>query len=403
MTERAEAGGAPAASEAGSVSGQGAAPSDPAKKKPRKQEQESAREEVTEVAPNVLRMQLPIRMPGLGHVNCYALVDDEGCALVDPGLPGPHTWKAIGQRLAQAGLAPRHVHTVLVTHSHPDHFGGATRLVKASGARVIAHRSFRFGVATPHEHPEVSVDDLDAQRQAGAPEPAAAKRAARETARDQAAARKASFRPRKTPWGGDHPRPPLMRRIQWRLMHAVGRSSFVPDVTHPVEAGDVLPLAKRELVVVHTPGHTEDHICFHDPAEGLFFAGDHVLPTITPHISGIAESDDPLKDFYESLDQVAAIPDIGTCLPAHGHPFTDLASRCAAIQRHHDERLEKVRAIGRELGPASVEAFTQRLFKKRSWGPMADSETYAHLEHLRLMGDAERRRDAEGRAIYATG
>jgi hypothetical protein len=35
-----------------------------------KQEQESARDEVTEVAPGVLRMELPIRMPGLGHVNC---------------------------------------------------------------------------------------------------------------------------------------------------------------------------------------------------------------------------------------------------------------------------------------------------------------------------------------------
>ena len=54
----------------------------------KRQEQEEARPEVTEVAPNVLRMQLPITMPGLGHVNCYALIDGQGAALVDPGLPG---------------------------------------------------------------------------------------------------------------------------------------------------------------------------------------------------------------------------------------------------------------------------------------------------------------------------
>ena len=48
--------------------------------KPRRQEQESAREEVTEVAKDVLRMELPISMPGLGHVNCYALLDSEGAA-----------------------------------------------------------------------------------------------------------------------------------------------------------------------------------------------------------------------------------------------------------------------------------------------------------------------------------
>ncbi len=71
-----------------------------------RQEQESANPEVTEVAPNVLRMQLPIRMPGLGHVNMYALLDDKGAAVVDPGLPGPLTWKAIQNRLRQAELKP---------------------------------------------------------------------------------------------------------------------------------------------------------------------------------------------------------------------------------------------------------------------------------------------------------
>ena len=54
-----------------------------------KQEQEPASEEITEVAPGVLRMQLPIWMPGLGHVNMYGLIDDRGLAVVDPGLPGP--------------------------------------------------------------------------------------------------------------------------------------------------------------------------------------------------------------------------------------------------------------------------------------------------------------------------
>ena len=61
----------------------------------RRQEQEPASPEVTEVAPDVLRMQLPIRMPGLGHVNMYALTNADGAAVVDPGLPGPSTWKAI--------------------------------------------------------------------------------------------------------------------------------------------------------------------------------------------------------------------------------------------------------------------------------------------------------------------
>jgi uncharacterized protein YjeT (DUF2065 family) len=35
----------------------------------------------------------------------------------------------------------------------------------------------------------------------------------------------------------------------------------------------------------------------------------------------------------------------------------------------------------------------ERLFSPRAWGEMAASETYAHLEHLRLSGAAETRRD----------
>ena len=83
-------------------------------------------------------MQLPIWMPGLGHVNMYGLVDDRGLAVVDPGLPGPQRWKALKQRLTTAGFQLKDVHTVIVTHSHPDHFGGAGR-IKQGGGRGADH------------------------------------------------------------------------------------------------------------------------------------------------------------------------------------------------------------------------------------------------------------------------
>jgi glyoxylase-like metal-dependent hydrolase (beta-lactamase superfamily II) len=359
----------------------------------KKQEQEPARTEISEVAKGVLRMELPIRMPGLGHVNMYALLDDRGAAVVDPGLPGPATWRAIRQRLQQAGLEVRHVHTVVVTHSHPDHFGGAARFAREAGAEVVAHRSFRFGVIESSADPEVSVDDLAAQADADvapATEDAATHRAVIQRWDHQ------------TPWGGQHPRPGLRTRLKWHAARLLGRS-FIPAVSRPVRQGDVIRLAGREWHVTHTPGHTEDHICLHDPDEGIFLAGDHVLPTITPHISGLSLSKDPLDNFFASLDRVGAIPGVRLCLPAHGHPFSDLRARTEAIKRHHYERLEKVKAIGRDIGPASVQAFSERLFKPRSWGGMAESETFAHLEHLRHGGEATCRRDAAGLLIYETG
>jgi len=376
----------------------------------RRQEQESAREEVTEVAPNVLRMQLPIRMPGLGHVNMYALLDDEGAAVVDPGLPGPGNWKAIQKRLKQADLRVADVHTVIVTHSHPDHFGGAARFAKEAGSAVVAHSSFRFGPAQAAEEPEVSVEDLSAQAEQHAAEQSNA--GSDGQGEDAGHGHTHGYTHghahverawnRTTPWGGEHPKPGFKTRMKWRVARMLG-SSFIPTVTRPVERGDRLRLAGREWQVTHTPGHTEDHICLHDPEQGVFLAGDHVLPTITPHISGLASAKDPLDAFFDSLDLVAAIPGVSCCLPAHGHPFEDLAGRAQAIKEHHDERLLRVREIGRELGAATVEAFSQKLFKPRSWGGMAESETYAHLEHLRHGGLAASHRDGAGMLVYETG
>lgn len=360
-----------------------------------KQEQEEASPEVTEVARDVLRMQLPIQMPGLGHVNMYCLLDDTGAAVIDPGLPGDESWVAIEQRLARANLRVRDVHTVIVTHSHPDHFGGAGRFFAETGCKVIAHRAFSvFGRALTLCAPEPSAADLDAQL--------APRNGARAVVAPTPEELWPDF-PRErppTPWGGQPPGPGPEQLKRFEQMRAAGRM-FAPRITHVVEHGSSLRLARREWHVRFTPGHTADHICLYDPDQGVFLAGDHVLPSITPHISGLSERADPLQAFYDSLADVAQMQGVQRCLPAHGHPFADLSARAQAIRRHHDERLTRIQEISRRLGPASVQAISHELFQERNWGPMAESETYAHLEHLRLRARAECHRDARGMLIYA--
>jgi glyoxylase-like metal-dependent hydrolase (beta-lactamase superfamily II) len=338
-----------------------------------RQEQEPASSEITEVGPGILRSQLPITLPGLGHVNCYLLPDERGVAIVDPGLPGPQSWRALVDRLKRAGYKPRHVHTVIVTHSHPDHFGGAGRLRDTYGAEVIGHRSFSTWFDPASE------EALDEDGGAGAPEV-----------------------PPASPWGRTMPwrsdstfTPPMRRRLKYGLYRtALKRFMRTPTPTRRVDDAEVIKLAGREWVSLHTPGHTADHLCLFDPAEGVVLSGDHVLPTITPHISGLVAGADPLTAFFESLEKVAALEGVGLVLPAHGHPFHDLAGRAGAIRLHHSERLDVLRKATGELGSATVEELSHHLFKPRSWGQMAESETYAHLEHLRAIGDAESRDDA---------
>jgi glyoxylase-like metal-dependent hydrolase (beta-lactamase superfamily II) len=159
--------------------------------------------------------------------------------------------------------------------------------------------------------------------------------------------------------------------------------------------------ARRDWVAVHTPGHTADHLCLFDAEHGLMICGDHVLPTITPHISGMMPAKDPLNLFFESLDKVAAFgPQVKIALPAHGDIFTDLAGRANDIKEHHVGRLQKLRDACIEVNrPTTVMEMSTYLFSPRSQGGMADSETYAHLEHLRLAGEMDRV-DIDGRYQY---
>jgi len=326
--------------------------------RPPKQEQRPASSEVTEVAPNVLRVQLPIQMPGLGHVNTYVLVDARGIALMDPGVPGADCWAALVDRLASVGLAVGDVHTVFITHGHIDHWGLAARLARESrhDVELITHEAFashwRRGEGEDLFLVDVDIDDIPIDNPFIG----------------------------ETPWGRVWGPPPGVEPMEFER----------PQTTRYVRDGEAVRLAGREMWVVHSPGHTLDHICLSDPSEGVLFSGDHVLPTITPHISGLGSGRDPLDLFEESLVKVGGMDGVRLALPAHGDPFTDLRGRTEAIRAHHVERLLKLRDLSQDLGPTTVEEFSHHLFRQDHWGPMAEAETFAHLEHLRLAGLAER-------------
>jgi len=345
-------------------------------------EQRTATREVLEVAPGLWRLQLPLRMGGLRHINCYAMPDTQGAALVDTGMPTPWGFRALRNRLEAIGVAPEQVHTIVLTHSHPDHAGGARRLAALSGATVIAHADFEGAVAqAPLGHDEVPLDDL----------PSELLPVARDSAGDGVNPWDAVL-----PWEG---RGSLFSRLLYSTAVGIQRR-LVPGIDRHVVDGDSLTLGGRTWQVLHTPGHTSDHICLRDPDACVMLSGDHVLPSITPHISGRSRLENPLKAYFESLDRVERLHPRGLVMPAHGRPFDALPQRVASVRQHHVERLEQLFAIVQRRG-GTVRAHSRRLFARHAWGMMAASETHAHLEYLRQQGRVVRTSEPSGRPIYS--
>jgi glyoxylase-like metal-dependent hydrolase (beta-lactamase superfamily II) len=73
----------------------------------------------------------------IAYVNAYAVVVDDGVVLVDTGLPGRAD--KVASAIEEARRRIGEVHTILLTHWHPDHVGGVAELRRRSGARIVAH------------------------------------------------------------------------------------------------------------------------------------------------------------------------------------------------------------------------------------------------------------------------
>jgi glyoxylase-like metal-dependent hydrolase (beta-lactamase superfamily II) len=130
---------------------------------------------------------------------------------------------------------------------------------------------------------------------------------------------------------------------------------------------------------------------FADEASDILFAGDHVLPRITPSI-GLepVPAVSPLADYLTSLELVRARPD-AALLPAHGPTGMRVHQRVDELLAHHVKRLDATLAAlseGRTTAyeVAEVLPWTRRERRLAELDPfnsmLATLETAAHLDVL---------------------
>jgi len=322
------------------------------------------------VVPGVHRIPLPLPTDGLRAVNVYAIEDGDGLVLIDGGWALDVSFELLERSLAQVGHDLRDVRRVLVTHVHRDHYTQAVAIRRAVGSHVA------LGVG---EQPSLRLL-LDGRPGMLESQPERLRRLGAGALADELAA------------------------IPVNVSDTL---AFFEEPDAWLEPGRI-ELDTLALDAVHTPGHTRGHLVFHESERGLLFAGDHVLPHITPSIGFEPDRPPlPLRDYLGSLERVLALPD-AMLLPAHGPAGGSTHARAHALIAHHETRLADTRAAleaGAEdaMDVARILRWTSRgrsleeldLFDRM----LAVLETAAHLDVLVLRGEATRD-EHDGPVVY---
>jgi glyoxylase-like metal-dependent hydrolase (beta-lactamase superfamily II) len=307
-----------------------------------------------EVSPDVYRIPLPLPNDGLRAVNVYAVADGQRVVLIDGGWALKESEELLARSLDTIGYGLEHISTFLVTHAHRDHYTQAIAVRRKFGARVGIGVGERFNIeplAPPADPPELA--QLRLLEAAGAAVVASELHRLRN-------------------------RQPIDTR-NWEL----------PD-EWLVDRRPVV-LRRRTLEPIHTPGHTRGHMVFLDASAQVLFAGDHVLPDITPSI-GFEQAPvaSPLADYLTSLGLLREMPD-AKLLPGHGEPIPSVHARVDQLLEHHARRVDaSLAAIGKGANTAyQVAVSLDWTRRKRSFADLdpfnqmlAVLETAAHLEVL---------------------
>ena len=307
---------------------------------------------LSEVAEGVFELRLPIPFED-GLVNVFLFADGDEVDLLDCGMNSDESVQAIYAAVSQVGA--KRIRRLVVTHIHPDHYGAAGVLAGDGGADLYLHR-LEIPLVNPRyvelEHLVKEVHKYLLVN--GVP--------------------------------GDEAE--VLSNSQRALSELVSPA----EAAAQLDGAETLDMGRRQLRVEWTPGHSPGHICLYDTSEKLLFAGDHMLPELSPNIGLHPQSTpDPLHEYLDGLKRLAAY-EPSKILPAHGRPFTDAAGRVSTLAAHHRRRLDQILEIvsGGEMSAweVALELWGPRenLYEKR----LALQEGLAHLQALAVESRLEK-------------
>jgi glyoxylase-like metal-dependent hydrolase (beta-lactamase superfamily II) len=311
-----------------------------------------------EVVPGIHQLRIPVPGSQPGYLNAYLIKSEGDCMLVDTGWDTDEAYAALAGQLGSAGAQFAGLKYITITHVHPDHYGLVGRLRAETPATLVIHELERSFLRPRYLDYHTLLREMD------------------EWLRANGVAEEAR---------------PALEGASLPVLGLV--SVAMPD--YVVTGGEHLRVGSLDFEVVWTPGHSRGHICLYEPALRVLISGDHVLPDTTPNISmHIQSSGNPLQDYLDALDRVAALP-VNLVLPSHGDVFTDLAGRVVQIKAHHEGRIRAMLAAfdGSPHTASDIAAAIPWTGRDIAWAQlpplhrrMAVTETLSHLELMQSRG-----------------
>lgn len=156
----------------------------------------------------------------------------------------------------------------------------------------------------------------------------------------------------------------------------------------PLEEGATVITGEGPLVVLHTPGHSPDHIALWHAASRTLFVGDLLVQGSTVFIPASAGGN--LADYLRSLERLRQLSPL-RAWPAHGPMIEDPVALITQYVEHRRQREEQVVAALAE-GLTTIDAITARIYTNLAPAltPMASESVLAHLVKLEGEGTAVR-------------
>ena len=171
------------------------------------------------------------------------------------------------------------------------------------------------------------------------------------------------------------------------LVHASGipfLQDRLPDEgVRTLHEGEVLELGGGvRPVVLETPGHSVDSVCYYLEDEGVLFTGDTLLGASTTTVWDLFE-------YRESLVRLRDLPHLKVICPGHGPLVEDPRERLEMYIAHRDTRERQILAVLDEGGEVTSWDIMEKVYGDsidKRLRRAADGNVQTHLRKLEREG-----------------